>query len=91
MTRVDTRLRPVVDLSRAGHRLAAAARAVLRPAARAWRRLLAVTRLSPAAVCELSAPLGRHDYHTHADDADRAPWGTVGCARCVRCGKWFRL
>jgi hypothetical protein len=43
------------------------------------------------AVCAESAPLGRHDYHTHADDVDEVPWGTEGGARCRRCGKWFRL
>ncbi|MBA4064122.1 MAG: hypothetical protein C0501_10495 [Isosphaera sp.] len=90
MTRVDPRPHPA-DLSPAARRLTAAARAAWHPVARAWRRFLALTRLSPSAVCEMSAPLGRHDYHTHADDADRAPWGTVGGARCARCGKWYRL
>ena len=59
--------------------------------ARAWRRFLAVTRLSLAAVCEESAGLGPHDYHNYRDDADGVPWCAEGGARCRRCGKRFRL
>jgi hypothetical protein len=50
-----------------------------------------MTRLSLAAVCTESEPLGRFDFHTFADDVDKVPWGTQGGARCRRCGKWFRL
>jgi hypothetical protein len=56
-----------------------------------WRRFLAATRLSRAAVCEASAPLGEYDYHNHADDTDGAPWHVEGGRRCVRCGKRFRV
>lgn len=72
--------------SLAARRLAALPRA----AYRRWRRLLALTRLSPAAVCELSAPLGPHDYHDAPDDATAAPW-FFGELRCSRCGKAFRV
>jgi hypothetical protein len=56
-----------------------------------WRRFLALTRLSLAAVCEESAKLGCYDYHTYKDDVDEAHWFTEGGARCKRCGKRFRL
>jgi hypothetical protein len=42
-------------------------------------------------VCEESAELGCHDYHTRGDDAGDATADTVGRGRCRRCGKWFRL
>lgn len=58
---------------------------------RAWRHFLALTRLSLSAVCELSASLGPHDYHTFADDAEGVTWDTRGCGRCGRCGKRFRI
>ena len=58
---------------------------------RAWRHFLALTRLSLGAVCEVSASLGPHDYHTFADDADAVTWDTRGCGHCRRCGKSFRI
>lgn len=58
---------------------------------RAWRRFLALTRLSLKAVCEESAQMGEYDYHNSTDDVDAAPWFSEGCGRCKRCGKRFRL
>ena len=57
----------------------------------AWRRFLALTRLSLRAVCEESIKLGCYDYHTYTDDIDAALWHTRGGASCKRCGKQFRL
>jgi hypothetical protein len=63
---------------------------VPRAAYRRWRRFLAVTRLSPAAVCELSATMGQYDYHDAPDDRSAPPW-FFGELRCSRCGKAFRV
>jgi hypothetical protein len=64
--------------------------AVPRAAYQRWRRLLAFTRLSRTAVCELSATLGPYDYHDAPDDTNAAPW-FFGELRCTRCGKAFRI
>jgi hypothetical protein len=64
--------------------------ALPRAAYRRWRRFLAFTRLSPTAVCELSAALGPYDYHDAPDDVNAAPW-FFGELRCTRCGKAFRI
>lgn len=55
-----------------------------------WRKFLASTRLSLASVCQESAPLGEYDYHTYADDVNRAPWDVEGGRLCRRCGKHYR-
>lgn len=57
----------------------------------AWRRFLALTRLSRTAVCAASAGLGKYDYHNYRDDENEVDWFTEGGGRCKRCGKVFRL
>ncbi len=55
-----------------------------------WRHILAYTRLSKAAVCEMSAGRGLHtDYHDYPDSGD----GPLHfhTHRCLRCGKEFRI
>lgn len=73
------------------HRVAIILRRANGPLHRAWKRFLALTRLSLAAVCTESALLGRFDYHTYADDVDGVPWTAQGGGQCRRCGKRFRL
>ncbi len=57
---------------------------------RSYRRFLAVTRLSPSAVCELSAGMGDEDYHDYPDDTHGQPH-FFGEMHCKRCGKTFRI
>ncbi len=58
---------------------------------RLWKWLLARFRLSPKAVCEMSA--GRDvwdDFHDYPDDAIPYPAHFV-TLRCKRCGKKFTM
>jgi hypothetical protein len=57
---------------------------------RLWKLFLANLRLDPAAVCEMSAPLGAIDYHDYTDTREGYP-DHFGVLTCVRCGKQFRI
>lgn len=55
---------------------------------RFWKRFLALTRLSKAAVCEMSR--GGTDYHDYPDGIIKEPMhGYV--YTCERCGKNFGI
>lgn len=60
---------------------------------RLWRKFLAYTRWSKAAVCEMSADRGLYDdYHDYPDGADD-DLGPVHfyIYTCRRCGKQFSI
>lgn len=58
---------------------------------RLWRRFLASTRLSLAAVCEESRGLGDLDYHSVRDAADVGKPERWMVYHCKRCGKRFTM
>lgn len=55
---------------------------------RIWKRFLALTRMSKAAVCEMSQ--GSNDYHDYPDGIIKEPMhGYI--YTCERCGKYFGI
>lgn len=54
------------------------------------RRLLALLRLDPAAVCQESAGMGLRDFHDYHDTEHGQPWHFV-TLECKRCGKMFTI
>jgi hypothetical protein len=56
-----------------------------------WRLALAWFRLSPSAVCEMSAGRDLHnDFHDYPDGEAGEPWHMY-THRCRRCGKEFTI
>lgn len=56
---------------------------------RLWLRFLAFSRLSDAAVCEMSIGRGlANDYHDYPDIAEKYP-AHFETLQCCRCGKEF--
>jgi hypothetical protein len=55
---------------------------------RIWMRFLAITRLSKAAVCEMSK--GATDYHDYPDGTVKEPMH-FHIYECERCGKRFLI
>lgn len=55
-----------------------------------WKLFLAYFRLSPTAVCEMSAGKGICDFHDYPDSVEGEPWHMVEL-ECKRCHKKFMI